>query len=295
MAGKIFISYRRDDDPSAAARVNDALGQRFGKANLFIDVDNLFAGQRFDKELENALSLCDVLIVIMGPRWLELLKAKSSSGERDYVREEISGALQRGIVIIPARIGRKGQLPPLPHADDLPADLKDLVGYQKHDITHERFRLDIAELIKAITTVRRTKRFAPARRLKWALVGAAVVFGGTVIISGHYRGLSEVWPLSIAASTDLFGSARAYTKAGNFACFGGAEYPDSWRDEAPLCLPYGCNFGKMSQDACLSLGAKKHSKTVIHGIKDSTRANECWLQQSCGDLRQHGEFVLFRL
>ena len=39
MAGKIFISYRRDDDASAAARVSDGLALRFGKANLFIDVD----------------------------------------------------------------------------------------------------------------------------------------------------------------------------------------------------------------------------------------------------------------
>jgi len=35
----IFISYRRDDDASAAARVSDGLASSFGKANLFIDVD----------------------------------------------------------------------------------------------------------------------------------------------------------------------------------------------------------------------------------------------------------------
>jgi hypothetical protein len=44
MAGKIFISYRRDDDASAAARVSDGLASRFGKAKVFIDVDNLLAG-----------------------------------------------------------------------------------------------------------------------------------------------------------------------------------------------------------------------------------------------------------
>jgi len=36
MGGKIFISYRREDDPSAAARVRDALAARFGKASLFM-------------------------------------------------------------------------------------------------------------------------------------------------------------------------------------------------------------------------------------------------------------------
>jgi len=50
MGGKIFISYRREDDPSAAARVRDALAARFGKASLFMDVDSLAAGQRFDEQ-----------------------------------------------------------------------------------------------------------------------------------------------------------------------------------------------------------------------------------------------------
>jgi hypothetical protein len=90
-------------------------------------------------------------------------------------------------------------------------------------------------------------------------------------------------------------SAKTYSKIGNFACFSKAEYPDSWREEASLCVPYGCNFGKMSQDACLTLGARKRSKTVIHGNTGTTRANECWLQHSCGDLRPHSEFTLFRM
>ena len=62
-----------------------------------------------------------------------------------------------------------------------------------------------------------------------------------------------------------------------------------------MCVTYGCNFGKMSEDACLALGIKKRSKTVIHGNTGTTRANECWLQSSCGDLRVHGEFTLFKM
>jgi hypothetical protein len=90
-------------------------------------------------------------------------------------------------------------------------------------------------------------------------------------------------------------SVKTYSKIGNFACFSKAEYPDSWREEASLCVQYGCNFGKMSQDACLTLGARKRSKTVIHGNTGTTRANECWLQHSCSDLRPHSEFTLFRM
>src|SRR5262245_16220087 len=121
MVGKIFISYRREDDPSAAARVRDALAASFGKTNIFMDVDCLLAGQRFDDELSKALATCDVLIAIIGPRWMDMLKSKYvMSGSRDYVREEIAQALKRKIVVVPVRVGREGQLPPLPRAKHLP-------------------------------------------------------------------------------------------------------------------------------------------------------------------------------
>ena len=146
MAGKVFISYRHEDDPSAAARVRDALAASFGKTNIFMDVDSLLAGQRFDEELSKALATCDVLIVIMGLRWMDLLKSKNvMSGARDYVRVEIAQALKRKIVVVPVRVGREGQLPPLPRAKDLPADISDLVQFQMHDVLHEHFGRDIAE------------------------------------------------------------------------------------------------------------------------------------------------------
>ena len=55
MPGKIFVNYRRDDARDMAARIRDRLAATFGDANVFMDVDNLLAGQRFDKELEKAL------------------------------------------------------------------------------------------------------------------------------------------------------------------------------------------------------------------------------------------------
>ena len=50
--GKIFINYRREDAPDAAARIHREPSSAFGAKNLFMDVDNLLAGQRFDRELE---------------------------------------------------------------------------------------------------------------------------------------------------------------------------------------------------------------------------------------------------
>jgi hypothetical protein len=125
MPGKIFVSYRRDDVPGDARGIRDALATRFGKTSIFMDVDNLFAGQRFGEELAKALASCDVFLAIIGPRWMDLLAAKTASGERDYVREEIAAALKREIVVIPVRVGREGSMPALPRPDELPEDIRD--------------------------------------------------------------------------------------------------------------------------------------------------------------------------
>jgi hypothetical protein len=144
MAGKIFVNYRRDDERATAARVRDRLATTFGNANVFMDVDNLMAGQRFDKELEKALTETDVFLTVIGPRWMELFAARQSSNERDYVREEIAGALKRGIVVIPVLVERASLAP----GNALPDDIRDLVLHQS--ISYEQFGRDVAGLVDAI-------------------------------------------------------------------------------------------------------------------------------------------------
>lgn len=190
MPGKIFVNYRRDDERSAAARVRDRLTFAFGASNVFMDVDNLTAGQRFDKELEKALVETDIFIAVMGPRWMELFAQRQTTGERDYVREEIATALKRGIVVIPVLIENAR----LPRAIDLPEDVRDLVLHQKHSVTHERFGRDVIELVEAIQLIRESRLAGRVhsrdasntkrRELRWpvGLASLALVVGGLAII-----------------------------------------------------------------------------------------------------------------
>lgn len=211
MPGKIFVSYRRDDDPSAAARARDGLAAKFGKANLFMDVDDLLAGLRFDEELAKALATCDVFIAIIGARWIDLFKAKNATGERDYVREEIAEALKRKIVVIPVRVGRDGQLPPLPRAADLPAEIRDIVLYQKHDVVHEHFGRDIAGLSNAILAVRKRRspelgRLVPPVPWGWISTTAASMLA-IAYIGAYYAGMPVWWPVSpFSVQTTLHGA-----------------------------------------------------------------------------------------
>src|SRR5262249_60651732 len=77
MADKIFIIYRRDDSAGTAGRLHDRFVQRFGRKNLFMDVDHIPAGVDFVDFLRSQVAACDVFLAVIGPNWLD---AKDDSG-----------------------------------------------------------------------------------------------------------------------------------------------------------------------------------------------------------------------
>ncbi len=124
--GKIFISYRRSDDPGFALAVYQRLEQEFGGANLFMDVEGqIKPGDDFEKVLNDQVAQCDVLLAIIGERWIGAL---DEHGKRrleksdDFVRIEISSALRLGKRVVPVLVNEAE----MPRADDLPPSLKPL-------------------------------------------------------------------------------------------------------------------------------------------------------------------------
>lgn len=175
MPGRVFISYRREDSQDVAARIHRELSLALGAKALFMDVDNLMAGQRFDKVLEKALGECDVLLAVIGPRWLATQEERAGSAERDFVREEIAAALKREIPVIPVLVNGAQ----LPRAQALPEDMHELVRHQKHDVRHEHFGRDMAPLIEAIQ-IHRGKQ---ARALPWRWLGAAAAVAAVLVVA----------------------------------------------------------------------------------------------------------------
>lgn len=117
---RMFISYRRDDSADASGRLYDQLASRFGRENVFKDVDNIPVGVDFRTYLDHALQLTDVVLVVIGPQWLT---SANSQGERrlfeanDFVRIEIEAALRMRKVVIPvlvsdATMAAEDALPP---------------------------------------------------------------------------------------------------------------------------------------------------------------------------------------
>jgi formylglycine-generating enzyme required for sulfatase activity len=149
MSAKVFISYRRDDSAGHAGRVHDRLERELGRDLLFMDVDAIPLGANFVKVLGEEVAKCDVLLAIIGPGWLE---ARDEDGHRrldnphDYVRIEIAAALKRDIPVIPILL----ESTPVPRAERLPEDLKDLALRNGLNVRHASFHGDMDRLIRSL-------------------------------------------------------------------------------------------------------------------------------------------------
>jgi len=96
MAGKIFINYRRDDDPCYTQALYQRLEDEFGSTDLFMDIEgSIKPGDDFVEVLSTQVGACDVMLAIIGPRWRELL-ADRVSDPADFVKIELKTAFAMG-------------------------------------------------------------------------------------------------------------------------------------------------------------------------------------------------------
>ena len=149
MSGKIFINYRRGDEPGFTQALLGRLEQAFPADHLFIDVDNIPPGEDFVRMLEAQVAQCDALLAVIGHGWLNA--ADEHGGRRlddpnDFVRIEIESALKQGKRVIPVLVHEAR----MPRPDELPEALRPLATRNAVRLTHERFRADTQGLVKAL-------------------------------------------------------------------------------------------------------------------------------------------------
>ena len=138
----VFLSYRRDDAGGHAGRLCDRLIARFGAARVFMDVQDIEPGQNFEQAIEQTLAKCDVMAVVVGPRWVDIMAARAESGE-DFVRHEIAIALHRQMTVIPVVMGGAS----MPSREQLPSELSAFGRCQAVEIRDDRFDEDAARLV----------------------------------------------------------------------------------------------------------------------------------------------------
>ena len=115
-------------------------------------MDSIPIGGDFRNALNSSVGRADVLLAVIGDRWLTIAGADGKrrlDNPQDFVRLEIETALQRNIAVIPLLV-RNARVP---DATDLPIGLAQLSFRNGLSIRPDPdFHNDMDRLIKAIET-----------------------------------------------------------------------------------------------------------------------------------------------
>src|SRR5687768_9222486 len=100
----VFLCYRRSDSADVTGRIWDHLVRHLGEKCLFRDVSSLAGGVDFQSAILSAIESCSVVLVVIGPRWLEVTDGSGTrrlADPQDHVRIEIETALHTQKRVIP--------------------------------------------------------------------------------------------------------------------------------------------------------------------------------------------------
>lgn len=161
---RVFVSYRRADAQGWAGRLGADLAAAYGDAARFFDLDSIPPGADFLLEIEHSLADACVVLVLIGPRWLDL---RDTQGRRrldlpdDIVAGEIALALAARVPVIPVLLGGAA----MPGVQDMPQRLQALGQHNAFELSDSRWTFDAERLFAAIdaaTPLRRRAATAPA-------------------------------------------------------------------------------------------------------------------------------------
>ena len=152
---RIFISYRRNDTRGYVGWLSSTLQSKLPKARIFRDVESIGMGD-WKRSISVGLRLSDVVLVVIGERWLSI--THDASGDRrlddpeDMVRWEVARSLA-----FKADHDRVAQVllddvPPPPKAS-LPEDMQRLFDMQAYRLRYEDWDANVSNLVEHLRRI----------------------------------------------------------------------------------------------------------------------------------------------
>jgi len=169
----IFISYRRADAQGWAGRLGEDLGHAFGDVARLFDLASIPPGADFIVEIERALASADAVLVLIGPRWLDLrneLDTRRLDAPNDMVAAEVSQALTGRVPVIPVLLGGAK----MPDAATLPEKMRALARRNAFELSDSRWEYDRDRLLAALEASTLLKRRPAAPLASAVSVGAGL-------------------------------------------------------------------------------------------------------------------------
>ena len=159
-AGRVFISYRRQETAWPARQLYDVLVAELGADRVFKDVDDIEPGDDFVEQIQSAVGSCQVLLALIGPQWLKINDARGQrriDDPEDFVRLEVETALNRDDVrVIPILVDNAK----MPTPQELPPGLAALARRQAVEINPVNF--DTRRLLNVLNDTLNDARGRPS-------------------------------------------------------------------------------------------------------------------------------------
>ena len=143
----VFLNYRVREQSGYAALLYRELSQRFGPDQVFLASRSISLGDDFVDRILASVVRSEVLLAIIGPRWLDFLGA--ADGEGDWVRRELHAAFSHDVRVIPVLIDDAQ----LPKQTQLPDDIAALSRCQSLRLRHYAYENDLARLVAELRRV----------------------------------------------------------------------------------------------------------------------------------------------
>jgi glycerophosphoryl diester phosphodiesterase len=198
-AGRVFISYRRQETAWPARQLYDVLVAELGADRVFKDVDDIEPGDDFVERIQSAVASCQVLLALIGPQWLTVLDgngARRIDDPEDFVRLEVETALNRDDVrVIPILVDNAK----MPTPQELPLGLAGLTRRQAVEINPVNF--DTRRLLRVLNHTLndiRGEQDGPSISGPGVQVGTAGTTTPPVPQVGSAAGTGDEWALPSA-------------------------------------------------------------------------------------------------
>jgi len=148
-----FISYRRSQNTWQARDIRRELARRYGETSVFMDTSSIEFGEAFPDQIAAAIRGCSVMLVLIGPHWLEpFADIRRIDDPNDWVRREIEAGLQRrGAIVVPVLLDGGSA----PTEQDLPESIKRLATLHAVAIAGDDLAADIDNLLQSVERGRR--------------------------------------------------------------------------------------------------------------------------------------------
>jgi tetratricopeptide (TPR) repeat protein len=111
-----------------------------------MDVEDIKPGENFAHAIDQTLASCSTVLVVIGPHWHDILQARASRNEEDYVVHEIAAALTQKKTVVPVFVGGAT----VSSLTALPPALADLSFHQAVELHDTSFNDDCERLAKTL-------------------------------------------------------------------------------------------------------------------------------------------------